>query len=687
MKDISISASFRKRAIQSIFAIILFIFTYVLMILFGIGLTLVCGYFGLMLVDARINVITIIVCVGLISIGLLTLIFLLKFLGGKDVEADPSLQEITREDAPALYQMISEIVKEVDTSFPKKIFITPEVNAAVFYDSGFWSMILPVRKNLRIGMGLVNSVSRTEFKAILAHEFGHFSQQSMKVGSYVYNVNQVIHNMLFDNESFNSLAQSWANVNGYLSFFVRMAVGIVRGLQFILRKVYEVVNVSYMGLSREMEYHADEVAANVTGSKPLITSLLRLELAEFSYNTVLEYYNGKIKEAVTTQNLYPQHRFVMNFLASENDLPMENNFAKVGLDQSSRYNKSKLVLTNQWASHPSIKDRVERLEMYDAIKTEEDGKSALGLFSNIESIQDGITTKLFSTVTYAKPVNQLDEEGFNKDFTNNYRLNSFDKIFLGYYDNKNPSVVEVKPGEVVKEGTSFKTLFNDANTETVYTYIGVENDLAILKQIAEGKTGIKSFDYDGMKYDSYDTYPLISFLEGESKRLKGSISENDKMIYLYFNDRANKVNKVDEWIKSYKAFINYEKEFEGKFEHFTNMVKETMFIQLQTPINVILDNFESLEETEGAFKTRVRHVLDSEIFQPDITEEIRVSFRRYVNNRKLYFADNAYNQEILDLMINALTNYQVVLTKTFTRIKRELITLMLVIENDGRLVW
>jgi Zn-dependent protease with chaperone function len=39
------------------------------------------------------------------------------------------------------------------------------------------------RKNLQIGIGLVNSVTVSEFKAVLAHEFGHFSQRSMKVAA------------------------------------------------------------------------------------------------------------------------------------------------------------------------------------------------------------------------------------------------------------------------------------------------------------------------------------------------------------------------------------------------------------------------------------------------------------------------------------------------------------------------
>jgi Zn-dependent protease with chaperone function len=58
-------------------------------------------------------------------------------------------------------------------------------------------MFLPIKKNLQIGIGLMNSLTQDELKAVLAHEFGHFSQKSMKIGSYVYYANQVIHNLYF----------------------------------------------------------------------------------------------------------------------------------------------------------------------------------------------------------------------------------------------------------------------------------------------------------------------------------------------------------------------------------------------------------------------------------------------------------------------------------------------------------
>ena len=75
---------------------------------------------------------------------------------------------------------------------PYRVFVNHEVNACVFFNQSFWSLIIPARKNLLIGLGLVNRLNLTEFKAVLAHEFGHFSQNSMRLGTYVYTANTTI---------------------------------------------------------------------------------------------------------------------------------------------------------------------------------------------------------------------------------------------------------------------------------------------------------------------------------------------------------------------------------------------------------------------------------------------------------------------------------------------------------------
>lgn len=273
--QIKVSPNFTKMAKKSILAIILFIAVYLILFVLALALTVSCTYLGIALITLHPAIYTLIAGFGLICIGFLILIFLVKFMFTSHKVDRSHLIEIYRHDQPQLFELIDEIAQQVHTDFPKRVYLSSDVNAAVFYDSNFWSMLFPIRKNLQIGIGLANSVTVTEFKAILAHEFGHFSQRTMKVGSYVYHVNQIIYNLLYENQKFENFAERLANMHGIVSLFVRLAMAIISGTQWLLKKVYSVLNLNYLALSREMEYHADEVAATVAGSAPLANALLR----------------------------------------------------------------------------------------------------------------------------------------------------------------------------------------------------------------------------------------------------------------------------------------------------------------------------------------------------------------------------------------------------------------------------
>jgi len=65
------------------------------------------------------------------------------------------------------------------------------VNASVSYDLSLINFIIPSKKNLEIGLGLVNVLTVCELTAVLAHEFGHFTQRSMAVGRWLYIAQQI----------------------------------------------------------------------------------------------------------------------------------------------------------------------------------------------------------------------------------------------------------------------------------------------------------------------------------------------------------------------------------------------------------------------------------------------------------------------------------------------------------------
>lgn len=675
MKQIAVSENFKKMTVKAIGSILLFIVTYLLLICFAIVLTILCGILGFILVSSTTNTITVMLALGLVSMGILILIFLVKFIFKKHTTDLTHLTEISKDQEPQLFLMIEEIVNEVRTDFPKKIYLSADVNAAVFYDSSFWSMFLPVRKNLQIGLGLVNTVSVIELRAILSHEFGHFSQRTMKVGSYVYNMNQIIYNLLYDNESYDALAEKWASWSTYLAIFVNLAIKIIGGIQWILQKVYNLLNISYMSLSREMEFHADEIAANVTGSRPLITSLLRLELADQSYQTVLNYYQEKISESEKTQNIYPQQAYVMNFLASQSKLPYEGNLPQVSLDHINRYNRSKLVITNQWASHPTTEDRVRQLEKLNIEVRNNDASPAFGIFRDVEALQSQLTEKLFASVQYPSTEIIQSSEQFIKEFLKKHHENYFNEIYNTYYDNKNPSRIDLEniAGASDEIGSTLSSLFGNRTIEDIYEYASLENDINTLRQISEGNYPVKSFDYDGTKYTSADCPELISNLRGQTQKLEKTIYQNDTEIYRYFLHHAGNPENENKLRSLYQAFFQIDSLVDESFKIYAEMVGASNFIFHTTPFETIRENLKTLKEVETRFKKEIKSILEEETFEPNLTEEIRANFNDYLSADHTYFYDQAYKSNELDVLFSAINDYHTVMLKSHFRAKKRLL--------------
>lgn len=213
------SPAFKKQVVHVLFSIIAFLLLYVLLVVAALALAAGCVWLGLFVIFAAPKGFVILIGVGLMALGVLIVWFLLKFLFAVSKDDMSHAIEVTEATQPKLFAFIRQLVAETGTQFPKKIFLTPDVNASVFYNSSFWSMFFPVRKNLNIGLGLVNTINVAEFKAVMAHEFGHFSQRSMKLGSFVYQVNRIIYNMLYDNSGYSKLLEGFANISGIFALF------------------------------------------------------------------------------------------------------------------------------------------------------------------------------------------------------------------------------------------------------------------------------------------------------------------------------------------------------------------------------------------------------------------------------------------------------------------------------------
>src|SRR5262249_4166260 len=218
---------------------------------------------------------------GIVCSGLLFL-YLLRGLFKTSRQDQALLVEITEKDQPKLFAFIRRVCAETRSPFPKNVYASPDVNAAVFYHSSFFNLFFPTHKNLLIGLGLVNMLNLSEFKAVLAHEFGHFSQKSMKVGSYVYVANKVLADVIYGRDFLDDAVHSVKNWDIRIAVFVWAFLGILWGLRKVLEGVFKAVNIFNLSLMRQMEFNADRVAVSAAGSDAVVNALLRSSFADQS---------------------------------------------------------------------------------------------------------------------------------------------------------------------------------------------------------------------------------------------------------------------------------------------------------------------------------------------------------------------------------------------------------------------
>lgn len=671
-KEISLSPEFKAQTTKAILAIVLFIATYLLLLTLAVALTVGCIAAGLGLIVLKPMVFTILIGIGLASLGVLILIFLLKFIFKKHKIDRSHLLEINEKDQPVLFEMIREIVTEVGTTFPKKVYLSSEINASVFYDSSFWSMILPVRKNLQIGLGLLNTITREELRSILSHEFGHFSQRTMKVGSYVYNVNQVIFNLLYDNETYENLIQRWASANGSFSFFVAIAVKINEGIQWLLRKMYEIVNTSYMALSREMEFHADEIAARVTGHEPLKSALSRLTLADTSFNNVIEFYHTKISDNYISDNIFKEQDAVSNFLAEVNSIGFKNGFPDISLEEMSKFDKSKLVVKNQWSSHPSTEERVKRLEASGYSTQILSDAPANSIFKNIEQLQKHFTETIFKTAKYQGQPVILSFQDFEREYKQQALANTFDKLYNGYYDNKNPSVIDTT-APAPQPPLTFSELFSDERVDWVYTALALQNDMESLKKIADKSLVVKTFDYDGMRFKRKDAGALAEKLKHELDTLKTKINQNDLQIFHYFHSIEIQQGGSPRLANMYQEYFAYDTWSDKGYELYNQLVKSLHFVSVRTPNEEIVRNLAAILPLEREIRQSIQELLRSQHYSKDLTRDMRNNLEEFVSKDHSYFDGANYNNENLAMLDKALSNFTFLLSRKFFMLKKEIL--------------
>ncbi len=666
----AVSTGFRREVKAVLGMIVLFLIVYVLLLAFGAALAAGCVYLGFMLFVHFSGFWGILAGLGIISVGVLVLFFLVKFLFAVNRFDASSIVEIREEDQPVLFAFIRKVASDTQTQFPKKIFLSADVNASVFYNSSFWSMFLPVKKNLQIGLGLVNSISVSEFKAVLAHEFGHFSQRSMKLGSFVYQVNRIIYNMLYQNTSYAQVLNSIGNLHGLLAVFTHITAAIVRSIQWILRQMYGLINRQYSSLSREMEFHADAVAASVSGSGALITALRRLEIANTAYAFTIEHCTRLLEQKKVSPNIYPNQKVMLEDLAGNYKLEMQHGLPVLTDAFLAGLKTMRVNYKDQWASHPSREDREAHLRSLD-IDAENDPQTAWVLFERASYWQEQLTQKVYASAD-CSGTDAIASSEFGEYLHAEKDLYSLPDEYNGYYNGRQPEIPEEDealyvPGSAA--GRSAPELFAPEYASLPKKIENLNAELALLRQIAAGEIDIKTFDFDGKKYNRADASSLIGQLVKEEEELKLQLKAHDLHIVRYFVDAATANGEsLEEAYRSYFADARLAANYLEILNGTLACLQPAFAGQLQTAEDAGRFVEELRTKHQPAIKSMLRQWLQKGVYEKDAGA--RENIEKFIASDYYYFSDGLFfDNELVTLHQLCPSSWQAVSQWLFASFK------------------
>lgn len=371
------SAPIRNRALErsaddALRRIFGFIAFYSLLILCGfVVLTAACGLtwwvlgtlIPALLHHLKLVVLLLVMLAGIWGVALLVGGILIEPLFRVEKSNPETVRIVTKQDAPELFELIEETAREVGTSMPKTVYLTPEADACVFFDASYWGLFKGAEKNLSIGAGLMADLSRSEFKAVLAHEFGHVAQSAMRCGSAVWMLNQMIDLLLSSRSRFDGRIDAWAQADSRLwRLFGSAAKRLLRFIRSLVLKRWLRVRKADLSLSRQMEFDADAAAGRTAGIGNTISMLAKLPVLSRRQTLCGRLLNEFCREkGELLTDFWGAYRSLENLFERNDGVRLSAAQKLAAIPAGFEGSDAWLSLEDVWDTHPAIADRIEAL--------------------------------------------------------------------------------------------------------------------------------------------------------------------------------------------------------------------------------------------------------------------------------------------------------------------------------------
>ena len=567
---------------------------------------------------------------GVFAAGLLCLFLVKGLFKGRRVERASHVR-LREEDHPELFAFIRRVYQDTGSPAPRRVVVSPDVNAALIYDTSLLNLVIPPKKDLLIGLGLVNVVNLTEFKAVLAHEFGHFAQRSVGFGSYLYVANQVMQDVIYSRDALDRFVDTWARIDIRISFPAWGLKGVLWVVRGMLSGLYRGLNLLHLSLGRQMEFNADNVAVSVTGSDALIHGLSRLEFATECLGDAAGSLDAAADHGVFTDDLFYHHTRSAERLrkARKNEqlgLPPEVPADAAG--QVTIFPPTNDGIPDKYRSHPTEHMR-ERNAKRTYVAGPRDTRSPWLLFGDAAELKREVTR-----VFYRKGLNRRERYdprpavAVGEFIDAEHAETTYDAKYHGWYDDRfiNPGDLKLLPPQPWAPDRVDAWLASWPPVdleERNKLYREHQSELGLLQGLKSGELQLKgtTFPFRGRDRTIRDVPRLLTEVDGEvEKEIKG-FHELDRDVFLAHWSLARQLDRSTgetrretDLLKRYRFHTAVQGFLQGMFSEQGRLRGILGFLQnnqqmSEADFNAVRDG---LEEIHRAIKDNLKDARDFE---------------------------------------------------------------------------
>ena len=524
--------------------------------------------------------------VGMVLSGTFFLYLVKGFFKGRARSKDAHV-EVTEEDQPVLFGFIHQLCDEIGAPLPNKVFLSPDVNAACMQRTSLINLFVEPKRDLLIGLGLVNAMNMSEFKAVLAHEFGHFCHLG-HTSSYTVVVQNIISDLVRGEDWFDRIINWFKKQENLFSVFGYGVGGCLWFGRKILWWILKTIALQDRAVSREQEFHADLVAVSAAGSDASTHGLLR---ARFG----MQCFNQAINDLVTPAR---DHKMYTNDLYLHQDraaaivrrkkkepqlglppllaTPMSGKSVKV-FDAEQDELEDQDDTPPMWRTHPADADR-EANSKEQFVPAVMDHRSPWLLFTETAELRERMTYKFYRIeFGISKNTELTDAVKVQEYIDNEHADTTYDPKYMGAYDdrplepgalNELNTLVHDSPWSDERMQKVYDKLF-DGCSEHAEAHSDLHKELASLNANVVGKPSSKmkkKIDEVQKKQDenwewfkSFDRRVYLLHVQMAAQvdsDMKSELIERYRFqieVQRFYQEARHNFNKADDYINAYHA--------------------------------------------------------------------------------------------------------------------------------------